>query len=102
MLSSGMNVPVPGQEADGLYWFWSSESSCYLLRFHPVAHKTDSVVRSHRRPACLWDRVLFHCEEGLRYRLIGSDDEIFLWGKNTFGRCTTYILHTYSVGHCDL
>lgn len=27
----GMNVKVPGQEVDSLYWFWSSMSLCLSL-----------------------------------------------------------------------
>ena len=62
----GMNVLVPGQSTDNLYWFWSSK---FKLRFQLVGQK---LIRScsHGWIFRVWNILLFHCEECIRNRLI--------------------------------
>lgn len=51
----GMNVLVPGQDVDNLYWFWSSRSS--VLKHFSIA----DLGPSHGRPSCLRHLMLLYC-----------------------------------------
>lgn len=51
----GMNVLVPGQDADSLNWFWSSKSFNQSSD-HPLMHHS-----SHCWVTSLWCHLLLHC-----------------------------------------
>ena len=79
----GMNVLVPGQNTDNLYWFWSSKSkhplrSLFLHDRHsgPSGDGKDLIERfadlswhSYGRPIHVRLHLLLHREESLWHRL---------------------------------
>jgi hypothetical protein len=64
----GMNVKVPGQDEENLYWFWSSK--CPIRFTQRPTDSLSSVLFSYRRSgwvcgllllrgqACLWDCLI--------------------------------------------
>ena len=62
----GMNVMVPGQDVENLIWFWSSVSTSgnAFIRDQIANHD-----HSHCWSVGIWNLVLLHCEESVRYCL---------------------------------
>lgn len=59
----GMNVKVPGQDIDNLWWFWSS---MFSPKFHP-RRGSDCILTmySHCRLTLLWPCLVLDCQTGL-------------------------------------
>lgn len=63
----GMNVKVPGQEIDNLYWFWSS---MLPLTPFPLVCMVLLMLNSNCRPRFLWRCIVPDCEESVSDCLI--------------------------------
>lgn len=70
----GMNVLVPGQEVDNLYWFWSSEFTSLPRRRGFNFQKEDRVLTasSQRGIVDICGFMLLHRKAGVRNRLNGA------------------------------
>lgn len=66
----GMNVKVPGQDVDNLYWFYSSES-CFLLIHHgePVQFLLTDLVYSYGRTYSFCRCLRYGRQKSIWYRL---------------------------------
>ena len=62
----GMNVLVPGQDVDNLYWFWSSKCIMILLQKESLL---TSHLRSHGGPVLIRYFMFLHCQKGIRDRI---------------------------------
>lgn len=64
----GMNVLVPGQDVENLYWFWSSK---YTILDQAVPFKQPQILTysSHCWSGNLWRFVLLHREASVRHCL---------------------------------
>lgn len=58
----GMNVKVPGQDIDNLYWFWSSIFP-RLFNSTPASMLMSS---SYGRPVCIWPCLVPHRQASLQ------------------------------------
>ena len=56
----GMNVLVPGQNADNLYWFWSSKSNFASNSTKRRSNLLADHSLSHCRLTCIWRFMLLH------------------------------------------
>lgn len=66
----GMNVKVPGQDIDNLYWFWSSMLPLPVnLSFFLGTWLDANDVLSHWRPVSLRSRLVLDCQTSLQHRL---------------------------------
>ena len=74
----GMNVMVPGQDVDNLIWFWSSRSTSGRTY-------TPSQIANYDLSHCwfvgLWNLMLLHREESVRYRLNRGIERIERWWR---------------------
>lgn len=73
----GMNVKVPGQDADSLGWFWSSKSSsvpcCCCRRRGPMPMLIGNTLRSYGRSHALCCRLCSGRQEGV-WHCVGTAD----------------------------
>lgn len=59
----GMNVKVPGQEIDNLYWFWSS------MFLYACSYFDANEASSHGRPGIVWPCLVPHRQASLQDRV---------------------------------
>ena len=65
----GMNVLVPGQEVQNLYWFWSSKFQKHPVRNFSRSKPDADICQSRCWLASFWHLLLLHRKKGIWYRL---------------------------------
>ncbi len=68
----GMNVMVPGQDVENLIWFWSSKSTSPSADF---CDRLSHYDHSHCWFVGLWNLLLLHREESVRYCINRESDK---------------------------
>ena len=79
----GMNVLVPGQDVQNLFWFWSSKFDPSNAGGVSGADRSFSdTFDSHRRLDSVWCFVFLHCEKSIRDRLrTGKSERSGSWKR---------------------
>ena len=94
----GMNVLVPGQDTENLYWFWSSKFRCLMI----VGRQLLTDGYSHSLLGPIWVFMLLHCKAGLRHRIDGWVYWIDTWHDRASKTRLTDRIASYAVNEKGL